>query len=749
MLCSPAATSTRAVARSTQMPPTTEWEMTIDYTEEATTNHEETRQGGYDRVNAHQRISGHASVVLLAVPDGAGVKSVKTVSIQGSGTYEATRTRRFKTVTPYADSGKFIIETIDEDSQSSGTFDPAAVKLDDFSFVVSVIDKALRENRFLAAMKLQSTLVGVGTLPYRLHNVAKSKRLILNTAGQGEPRETSLDNTTTSGVLCSATGAVTDAMVEARNFSVSQTVTDPIAREAQLGAHETSTVRIDVHPLGPKEPLDLIVQPDGYDAWLPEGSLSAPGSVGNSITIRATLKTKAGKPLPPDQLPNRMSFRIGNVSQEPGVAMNAPVNAPADTKPDLRIDKSNNAGDLRILDDNGQTAEHVGSDTSATVVVSAYDYGAYGDITVTADLADGRTITGHVTGKAPGPVLLPKRDPSSKIADAWKQQNGAAGRSDSADDDEQPAGNGFDGDGFTLYEEYRGFVSNGAHIRTDPTVKDVFIVNRIGASAATGIGYFTTGSSLAVHADLLQKELPDSGVLNGNHAAGPHHVDQHAIVLASSTGGKDEAEEIGTPGKVRRVFVGPQAPGAGARATTERDASIAHELLHSCNVQHHGSGDRIPVTWVKSPTGSLIERAMELNGEAADKPITLKSETGAALTVHDPIVAGLFPDGGSYSIGLYVAAWNGEHSGVEDCVMRYSVSILEPSGVYVTIVADHLDPSIRYVIAQAEKVGTGLCDRPTGTGVNAAGRRPLRWHGDAQTKGCKGQICVNDAYAGR
>ena len=57
------------------------------------------------------------------------------------------------------------------------------------------------------------------------------------------------------------------------------------------------------------------------------------------------------------------------------------------------------------------------------------------------------------------------------------------------------------------------------------------------------------------------------------------------------------------------------------------------------------------------------------------------------------------------------------------------------------------DPVLRYWTGpSSERIGQRLCTRPTGTGVNDAGRKPESRYGDASYGDCVHQICVNDLY---
>src|SRR6185295_18202278 len=93
---------------------------------------------------------------------------------------------------------------------------------------------------------------------------------------------------------------------------------------------------------------------------------------------------------------------------------------------------------------------------SAGVRLSSFDFGAYGELKVTARV-NGQDIVGYWKkdpDKRRQPLLLPKRKPESHIADKWKEDNGATDLEDDDDSEGDPVGDEHRGDGLTLYEEY-------------------------------------------------------------------------------------------------------------------------------------------------------------------------------------------------------------------------------------------------------------------------------------------------------
>jgi hypothetical protein len=491
------------------------------------------------------------------------------------------------------------------------------------------------------------------------------------------------------------------------------------------------------------EELELVVEPEKYSEWEPQGPSNVPrGSspektAGNSLAIHARLQARGGGDAPAPA--KKIIFEMGEVSAEPGVVLNWPPRGQATTDPDLLFEERLNP-DMRITYGSVQRAETLeragASYMEANVVISAFDWGAHGKLKVTAELLDGRVITGFLRG-APGytTILLPKRRSDSRIADHAKVRAGiATSRADDDDGEDDPVGDGFKGDGLTLYEEYRGFFENGKHVRGNPKKKDLFINDRIQGRSKRGIAMFSKGSGLVVHHELRDDELPNNRVINANHSRNaPHVVDQHALVLKTdqtTRGGGEARGGPGTPGDVTELRIDPDL-GAGLRDRIFNrepyDKVVAHELGHAVNVFHHGDWDNWTnqTVWVneRQANGSYVLKE-------GGQPITVLKETG---------VNWVFPPGagGTQTMTVYLGDSLGQHSGDDTCFMRYVVAKAYKS---------QSNPSVRYWVS-SEPIGTTLCRTNSGTGINAPGRTPQPRYGDAQTgRGdCYHQVRVNDA----
>ena len=99
------------------------------------------------------------------------------------------------------------------------------------------------------------------------------------------------------------------------------------------------------------------------------------------------------------------------------------------------------------------------------IKVICYDYGAYGKLKATVyGTSSSATMT------------IPKDLNGNQIADAWRNDEDVS-YDNTADVETGPSGNGYPGDGLSVFEEYRGFRVKTAHKRTDLSAKDVFIVS--------------------------------------------------------------------------------------------------------------------------------------------------------------------------------------------------------------------------------------------------------------------------------
>ena len=510
--------------------------------------------------------------------------------------------------------------------------------------------------------------------------------------------------------------------------------------------------------------VECVVEIDRYAKWLPRAVVGAPGIPGSRLLVRATLKAKDGDPKAAPRAA-RFRFELADTSREPGIAMNHPrfgddgaAVPKADPVPDLRLNLFGSDGELS---DQAQKAavrpvRNADGWDAAWVAVDAYDFGGWSHLHVVCELADGRQVVGVL--KLPtGPtadIPLPKRSYGSKIADAWRAKY-KLGTNDAEDGDDRPIGDQNRGDGFSNYEEYRGFVVNGQHVRTAPMKKDLFVRNRMGPAARRGLALFESLTDLDVHPTIRESEMTATRVVNPNRStASPRSTkeSQHGLVLVYLPGGG--ASYIDVPDNVLwrpknvvavRVLRSLARGGAGSSAPfladdqNQLDSTIAHELSHSIGARHHGEIDTGKVAWVRfeatvagRTTAWFEERPVRrVRGRNQYSPAP-----GARIRIFTSPTTEVSPDvPGPYAQPqmVWVGVYGGQHSGSDACVMRYDCS-----EAYVLPGR----PRDRFV-SPGEPTGMGMCRAAAGAGINDPAAKPPRYA--TATKGdCVHQFAVRD-----
>jgi hypothetical protein len=495
------------------------------------------------------------------------------------------------------------------------------------------------------------------------------------------------------------------------------------------------------------ETLELAVDIDGYQDWLPEGNFKDGSKLGNALAVTAKVQGTNGAPTTAKA--DWIRFQLVDISHEPGVCLNQPSKAVAKTDPDYKFETDKNPFPLLPISD-AQVETLPARYSSAKAVISSFDFGGWCSLKVTA-LVDGQILTGYLTTdtqRSSPEIRIPRRQQNSHTADAWLEAQGATGTGDDNDDENTPLGDGHTGDGFTVYEEYRGFAQNGAILRTNPKKKDLMILNTIGGTGAAACQLFQKMSQIQVRHRFQPAEFSSGATednwLNFNHST-HHAVDQHGLRMVLDPAARGFAAAYNnqgfggnsTPGSKSKIAVPPDLTAAAAGDRSGRGslaryiaASYAHEIAHGCSLYHHGEVDPGGVTWTASDGADGVEWAED------GATIFPKTENGLAIA---PLVGMDSAGNPIYQpVKGYVGEQQGQHSGDTKCAMRYdcAVAYIYPAG----------SPD-RY-LGGNEVTGTAFCTSGTGTGVNAPGRSPRPRFGDAATGrgNCKGQLCVNDKY---
>lgn len=218
---------------------------------------------------------------------------------------------------------------------------------------------------------------------------------------------------------------------------------------------------------------------DEYHDWLPfrkdeDGYMP--------LQVKAVLKSE--DPEPKDTI----HLYLKDVSHYTGFCTNYPLkdkNIKPDNTADIRFAKNQSDPNVEYIDTfHVKTKKKV---ESATVDVECYDYAGYAKLEARAVM---KNVKGYSKYDNIACLILPEDKNENHIADKWEKDVGVYDKNlkEKDDGDEYPKDQKDEGDGYTLFEEYRGFYSDkdfckadknnkrsGKFIRTDPNWKDIFI----------------------------------------------------------------------------------------------------------------------------------------------------------------------------------------------------------------------------------------------------------------------------------
>ncbi len=290
--------------------------------------------------------------------------------------------------------------------------------------------------------------------------------------------------------------------------------------------------------------MDLIPQ-EGYEQWQPFGGQDEQ-TPGSPFSVRIDVHKLNQPGVPPDAKIKKLTVQLCNTSREKGVCMNWPSQKKAKDDYDFRIKPS----DPFKVDGDGQRAVASSPPTQLGVDLDCFDFGAYTELTATAELDNGQSVVGHVKGHADkSQLVIPQDENHNHIADAWEKEVGVFGKNYPAEwDGASVGGQRCDGDGITLYEKYRGFRSSLGHQRLQPERKYLFIFDPSDfACQSGGLGLFGIASSIATVVldsdDLWTGHGSSSGdkrIVNFNHGYG-HKTDQHALDFVVDPSTKEQS----------------------------------------------------------------------------------------------------------------------------------------------------------------------------------------------------------------
>jgi hypothetical protein len=505
----------------------------------------------------------------------------------------------------------------------------------------------------------------------------------------------------------------------------------------------------------------LVVDIDDYEKWIPKGNKNELAE-GNRLHVTAKIESASGGPS--SKKATWMRFELLRTSREPGVCLNWPKE-PDPPSFDLKFSPEQAVG--TIFDDaevsrlnDRQTAQTFGGPYSSVPMdISCYDYGAWSWLRVTARLTDGRTLVGYLRGQPDNrSITIPRRETGSYIATAWKEGRKGADVPDSSDAEHTPD-NEWDGDGFSLYEEYRGFFQNGLHRRFDPAWKELCILDLVKGQTIRGFRAFQRGSGILVRHDFIRDEFRDDRIMNFNRSMkSPRRTQENQtglIVVGASNGGGLTHIEGGhkrtVPKYVTQVDIDASSRTDGLQAvkifgvTFVQDLNakvLAHELGHACGAEHHGGTDLWTHLWYRD-TSTLPPHIEDVQVQDSSGWLSEAAQT------HGPIRVFRERDGVEipWSDKVFddpTARWianfeDSQHSGDAECFMRYVIA--------QAYVDPNHRPNGRILVPEKEVIGTKFCKSPVGTHMNDPGHPPRPRYGDAVggRGSCYQILCVNDS----
>ncbi|HWA25164.1 MAG TPA: hypothetical protein VG734_05765 [Lacunisphaera sp.] len=497
---------------------------------------------------------------------------------------------------------------------------------------------------------------------------------------------------------------------------------------------------------------EVIVEPVDYENWWPKGNLDRPEEPGNDLQVKFRVQAAND---PAQMRRAYLDLSIPYVSKNPGVCMNWPAEG-AESKEGIRFKAEDfpEDGPWTFVDEFHVTSRDAVE--TANVRVHAYDYGAWATLRVTATVPGGAQGKVKILGKETPDLTIPQDDDGNRVADSWEEAIGAKGRTAPSDDDDKPAGKpGTNGDGLTMYEEYRGFVVKGTHIRTDPKRKDVFVCDTT-EKAGAGIDLFRQATQLEVHKVMADEMGNETKIVNRNSDPATHSIDQHGIRIVFGnkqttdpiTQSADGSGRFGPPVMTSEIELPPAWSFAGADSTGD----VAHELAHAVGLAHHGDKEMEAKfwTWEADNDGNwqLYEQDVDTSGDKPKwqpgrKAITVFFEKGLKPLTHGDSLPLHFTWIASRQGWLiWIGGKGSQFSGDQECLMRYP-----DKQAYKSLTqAD----TVRYIPDESQwKQRTRLCENATGTGVNESSHQPQSRYGDATLGNCRGQLVVNDKYAGK
>ncbi len=396
------------------------------------------------------------------------------------------------------------------------------------------------------------------------------------------------------------------------------------------------------------------------------------GDANNTLEFTVTVSDPPG-------VEGKFRFTLFDVTREKGWAMNAG-------------DKEDDTLDLRFVEDDdnflapeetddGWVLEATRMLKEATIRIEADDYGAWGRLR--CEVNTGGWWFPCVSMAGERYVTIPYDEDENKIADFWEEQKGISGDA-AADGDETPEGRE-PGDGFSNYEEYRGFKIKGEWTDTDPKQKDLFVHNDADVKkflVDAGIDLFTTASELTVHR-IEADEYDQERIVNfnrGEHQAitrnlkgqkGLHIVVVPDGALGADVCGRAEGPALGGPNVTEQIQIVDSLMCVRPERYFQDSYSYEQEFVHKSG-ELKGYEDSIPIFVPSSEI--TVSEYLDLLFSDSEFPISLIPMDVSTIAHELGHGVNLYHPGYSDWCGAGTAdpKRGSEFSGPDDNLMRYN-----------------------------------------------------------------------------
>jgi hypothetical protein len=343
--------------------------------------------------------------------------------------------------------------------------------------------------------------------------------------------------------------------------------------------------------ISPGGPIELLELEKADRDWIPDPEEQKP------VTIKVTGDGLSGNKV-------KMRFTLYELTKETGFCLNSEDNR---TDFDLEFDQFSSDIEFNnpVKTEDGWIIETSEKVLNASIKITPFDYGAWGKIKAEAKIDEDVWVPIY-TKEGEGYITVPRDERGgieNKIADAFEIDNKLKEGIQTEQDEE---GSQKIGDGLTAYEEYRGFMIGGdfgVHITTDPEkYMNLFVYGK----SQVIRGKLKDG--LIINGEIYINLLYDSTdyVSNVVRIINPNRgdwsvCDQHGLVFyntlipESGVVGYAQGTAAGncsSPKSTQYIAIDLNELHSLGSSPQSVLATITHEFMHGCGVDHHGEDNK-------------------------------------------------------------------------------------------------------------------------------------------------------------